>query len=259
MPPEAPVAPSADNWHAGYTLSLTRHEYEVRAAQRLRHLVFVREMGGRERTGAGVPLAGHDIDDLDDHCDHLLVHETVTGAVVATCRLLPPRGAAAAGRLDSDAYFDLSRHRRLHGDLVEISRACIHPAHRGGTLVPLLTLGVARYVLQSGHAWVGGNAVVPMGNHGELPSVVWRWVAPQHLAPEDYRVDPLIPVPTDVAAAPGAGMVPPLVLGALSLGAWVCGAPGYHLPLGTAALYLLMPMRHVDPALLRDLPDLSAR
>ncbi|WP_431045996.1 GNAT family N-acetyltransferase [Streptomyces sp. P1-3] len=241
--------------HPGYTLHLARHEDDVRAAQRLRHLVFVEEMGAR----AGTPLPGHDIDDLDDHCDHLLARDAATGAVGATCRLLPPGGAAAAGRLDSEAYFDLSGHARLHGDLVEVGRACLHPAHRGGVLVPLMTLGVARYVLQAGHAWVGGIAAVPMGDRGELASAVWRMVAPDHLSPEEYRVSPRTPVLTDVAAPLDPSLVPPLVRGALSLGAWVCGEPSYMPRLGTAVLYVLMSMRLVDPALLRELPEFPAR
>ncbi|MGW2815621.1 GNAT family N-acetyltransferase [Streptomyces sp. NPDC001415] len=252
--PELAGSPSSAGQNSCYTLSLARHVQDVRAAQRLRHLVFVEELGAR----SGTPLDGHEMDGLDEHCDHLLVRETGTGAVVGTCRLLLPRSAAAAGRLDAEADFDLSGQARLHGDLVEISRACLHPAHRGGVLVPLLTLGVARYVLAAGHAWVGGKCMVPLGDGGELASRVWQLVAPGHLCPAEYRVSPRTPLRrSDVTAPPDPCLIPPLVRGALTLGAWVCGEPGYNPRLDAAALYLLMPMHRVDPVLLQGLPDLS--
>jgi putative hemolysin len=254
--PDLPAASSARDRHPGYTLSLAQHEDDVQAAQRLRHRVFVEESNARLVT----PLEGHDIDGFDDHSDHLLAHEKGTGALVATCRLLPPKGAAAAGGLVAEADFDLSAHRRFHGDLVEISRACIHPAHRGGLLVPLMALGVARYAIGNGHTWVGGNCLVPLGERGEIAAAVRQMVVPRHLSPKEYEVSPRTPLRrADMAAPPDPALVPPLVRGALSLGAWVCGEPGYSPRFGTAALYVLMSMRHVDPAHLQGLPDLSAQ
>ncbi|MFI6768215.1 GNAT family N-acetyltransferase [Streptomyces sp. NPDC050355] len=246
--PGVPVIPSAAGTYPAYTLSLARHERDVLAAQRLRHLVFVEELG-----------AGLDIDGLDGHCDHLLAHEEGTGALVASCRLLSPKGALAAGRCSAETDFDLSGHRRLRGDLVEISRACIHPDHRGGTLVPLMTLGVARYVVRTGHEWVGAHCRVPLGDRGELASAVWQMVAPRHLSPEEYRVAPRVPLrQTGVCAPLDPQLIPPLVSGALSLGAWVCGEPAYSPRLDTAALYVLMSMRRVDPSHLRHLPDVAS-
>ncbi|WP_159425769.1 GNAT family N-acetyltransferase [Streptomyces noursei] len=237
-----------------YALSLARHEHEVRAAQRLRHLVFVEELGA-----ADLDIDGLDADGLDEHCDHPLAHEDGTGALVAACRLLAPKGALAAGSCAAEADFDLSPHRPLDGDLVEISRACIHPAHRDGILVLMMALGVARYVLQTGHQWVGGDCLVPLGEHGEVPSAVWQMVAPRHLSPEEYRVSPRVPLrQRDVCAPLDPQLIPPLVNGALSLGAWVCGDLGYSPRFGTAALYVLMSMRRVDPAHLRSLPDFAS-
>ncbi|MEU2872685.1 GNAT family N-acyltransferase [Streptomyces olivoreticuli] len=237
-----------------YVLSLARGEPDLRAAQRLRHQVFVEE-------GAACldsPLPGHDDDGFDEHCDHLLAREVGTGTLAATSRLLPPRGAAAAGRLVAEADFDLCGHTWFHGDLVEISRACLHPDHRGGVLVPLMTLGVARYALRSGCAWIGGNCLVPLGEHGEVAAAVWQMVSPQHLAPEEYRVRARRPLrPEGVTAPPTPSLIPPLVRGALSLGAWVCSDLGYSPRFRTAALYLLMSMRRADPAQLRHLPGLS--
>ncbi len=64
----------------------------MRAAQRLRHLVFAGELGAR----LDGPEPGLDGDAFDAYCDHLLVRESATGEVVATYRLLPPDRARAA-------------------------------------------------------------------------------------------------------------------------------------------------------------------
>ncbi len=67
------AAPSA----ADISVAWARHQDEVREAQRLRHAVFVQEMGAR--IPASIP--GHDIDLFDDFCEHLLVRDTATGEV----------------------------------------------------------------------------------------------------------------------------------------------------------------------------------
>ena len=61
-------------------LHWAQHQDEVRAAQRLRHQVFVTELGARLST----PIPGHDIDLFDDYCEHLLVRDAGTGEVVGT-------------------------------------------------------------------------------------------------------------------------------------------------------------------------------
>ena len=55
----------------GLSVKWARHQDEVRAAQRLRHDIFVGEMGARLHS----PVPGHDIDLFDDFCEHLLVRD----------------------------------------------------------------------------------------------------------------------------------------------------------------------------------------
>lgn len=99
----ASAAPSAAA-DAHYSLLVARDSDEVHAAQRLRYQVFAEEMGatvtGRE--------FGVDRDSFDDYCDHLIVRDDRSGAVVGTYRMLPPDRAKAAGMLYSETEFDLS-------------------------------------------------------------------------------------------------------------------------------------------------------
>ena len=74
---------------SGYTLLIADDANQVAAAQRLRHEVFAGELGATLPPG----VAGLDVDEFDEHCDHLIVRDDSTGEVVGTYRMLPPRAA----------------------------------------------------------------------------------------------------------------------------------------------------------------------
>jgi putative hemolysin len=240
--PPQPAAPTR------YTVSLARDEADVRAAQRLRHDVFAGELGALLAT----PQPGHDIDAFDAYCDHLLVREEVTGQVVGTYRLLPPERAAVAGRLYSEGEFDLSALDAIRPDLVEVGRSCVHPDHRDGAVIGLIWAGIARYMVDRGHEWLAGCCSVPLADGGTLAAATWDRVRAKHLAPEEYRVRPLLPwVPAAATPAAASAELPALLRGYLRLGAWVCAQPAHDPDFGVADLYVLLSMRRVNPRYLR--------
>jgi putative hemolysin len=240
--PPQPSAPTR------YTVTLARDEEDVRAAQRLRHDVFAGEMGALLAT----PQPGLDIDAFDAYCDHLLVRDTATGQVVGTYRLLPPERAAIAGRLYSEGEFDLTALDAIRPGLVEVGRSCVRPGHRDGAVIGLIWAGIARYMTDRGHEWLAGCCSVPLADGGALASATWDRVRAKHLAPEDYRVRPLLPWTPDGAAAPATGAeLPALLRGYLRLGAWVCGEPAHDPDFGVADLYVLLSMRRVNPRYLK--------
>ncbi|MET9256167.1 GNAT family N-acyltransferase [Streptomyces sp. NPDC003717] len=245
--PPQPPAPTR------YTVSLARDEDDVRAAQRLRHDVFAGEMGALLTT----PQPGYDIDPFDAHCDHLLVREEGTGEVVGTYRLLPPERAAVAGRLYAQAEFDLAALDPIRPGLVEVGRSCVHPTHRDGAVIGLIWAGTARYMAERGHAWLAGCCSIPLADGGALAAATWQQVRARHLAPEEYRVRPLLPwVPPAAASAPADGPagragLPALLRGYLRLGAWICGEPAHDADFGVADLYVLLPMDRIAPRYLR--------
>ncbi|MFD5312046.1 GNAT family N-acetyltransferase [Streptomyces ardesiacus] len=243
--PHKPVAPHR------YTVALARDEEDVRAAQRLRHDVFAGEMGALLAS----PRPGHDVDPFDAYCDHLLVREETTGQVVGTYRLLPPERAAVAGRLYAENEFDLAPLDAIRPGLVEVGRSCVHPDHRDGAVIGLIWAGIARYMTDRGHAWLAGCCSLPLADGGMLAAGTWERVRTKHLAPEEYRVRPLlpwVPRPASPAAPPRARTeLPALLRGYLRLGAWVCGEPAHDADFGVADLYVLLPMDRVDPRYLR--------
>ncbi|MGW5974249.1 GNAT family N-acetyltransferase [Streptomyces sp. NPDC055186] len=242
--PAKPAAPTR------YTVTLARDEEDVRAAQRLRHDVFAGELGALLST----PQPGLDVDPFDAYCDHLLVREEVSGQVVGTYRLLPPERAAVAGRLYAESEFDLGALDPIRPGLVEVGRSCVHPDHRDGAVIGLIWAGIARYMVDRGHTWLAGCCSIPLADGGALASAAWDRVRGGHLAPEEYRVRPLLPWSTNpgALAVPAARTeLPALLRGYLRLGAWVCGEPAHDVDFGVADLYVLLPMDRVNPRYLR--------
>jgi len=231
-----------------YSILIAGDADEVTAAQRLRHLVFAEEMGATLHT----PVTGLDVDDLDEHCDHLVIREDRTGEVVGTYRMLPPN---RIGRLYSDAEFDLSSLDELRGHIVEAGRSCVHPGHRSGAVINLMWAGIARYLHLTGHRWLAGCASVPVLDGGHAAACVWSVASAKHLAPPRLRVLPRVPYPlpptpaVDRAALLAA--VPPLLRGYLRLGAWIGGEPAHDPDFGVADFFVLLSLDRVDPRYLR--------
>ncbi|WP_033319080.1 GNAT family N-acetyltransferase [Streptomyces yerevanensis] len=230
-----------------YTVTLARDEADVRAAQRLRHDVFAGEMGALLSS----PQPGLDIDAFDAYCDHLLVRDTVSGQVVGTYRLLPPERAAVAGRLYSESEFDLGPLAGIRSGLVEVGRSCVHPDHRDGAVIGLIWAGIARYMVEGGHEWLAGCCSIPLADGGTLAAGTWDRVQEKYLAPEEYRVRPLLPWNPEGIQRPARTELPALLRGYLRLGAWVCAEPAHDPDFGVADLYVLLPMHRVNSRYLR--------
>lgn len=246
------VAPALEQSTARYRTVLATTSSEIDAAQRLRHEVFALECGaGLDPSGAAT---GRDVDEWDEHCDHLVVRDEVADQVIGTYRLLPPDRAAALGRSYSDGEFDLTRHTALRGGLVEAGRSCVHPDHRTGAVITRLWAGVARYMLAGGHAHLGGCASVPLADGGSTAAGVWDFlVRERRLAPAGLWVLPHKPFDVHAAPRPAHLVIPPLLRAYLRIGGRVCGRPAYDAAFGTADFYVLLAMADVDPRILRHL------
>ncbi|KOS54791.1 GNAT family N-acetyltransferase, partial [Rhodococcus rhodochrous] len=145
-----------------YSLLVSADREHREAAQRLRYRVFAAEPGFR--LPAGMP-PGIDADRFDEYCDHLLVRENRTGAVVGCYRMLPPDAARAAGGYYTATEFDLTALDPDGLRAVEMGRACVDPAHRSGSVLSLMWAGILRYLQLTGHNWVMGCVSVPIRTH----------------------------------------------------------------------------------------------
>ncbi|WP_255210885.1 GNAT family N-acetyltransferase [Methylogaea oryzae] len=122
----------------------------MRAAQKLRYRVFVEEMGAVIHT----PHYGLDWDEIDDHCDHLIVIDNQTGAIVGTTRLLNDRQAKRLGRYYSEGEFGLEGVLGLEGRFLEIGRTCVDRNVRGGAVLTCLWGVLADYAAAGGYDYL---------------------------------------------------------------------------------------------------------
>jgi putative hemolysin len=219
---------------------IAREPREVEAAQRLRFRVFGEELG------AVLPNAtsGLDQDGFDPFCDHLLVRDRASCAVVGTYRILPAERASDAGGFYTATEFDLGRLGELPG-LVEVGRACIDPRFRNGGVLALLWAGLAAHLRTSGCEHVMGCASLPANDPRQAADVCARLLR-DHAAPPEWRVTPYRPLPLVGANATTRVALPPLVRGYLRMGAMVCGPPAWDQAFRTADVVMVLPMDRLE-------------
>jgi putative hemolysin len=241
-PPVAPRAPTR-RLPQRLLVQWARHQDEVRAAQRLRHQVFVQEMGARLPT----TLAGHDIDHFDDYCEHLLVRDPVSETVIGTYRLLTPAEARRAGGLYSDNEFDLAPLAAWRPRLVELGRSCVHADWRNGATILALWGALAEFMQRNRLEAMLGCASMPMYHpglaYGEGAASIWQQLRTRYLAEPAMQVQPYtaLPLPAEGHGTPGSPEVqaPALIQGYLRMGAKVLGAPAWDPDFQTADLPLM--------------------
>lgn len=221
---------------APFIATWARSIEEVRAAQRLRHLVFVGEMGARLSS----PIPDHDIDLFDPWCEHLLVRDHASGEVIGTYRVLTPGGARGVGSLYSDIEFDLTRLRHLRSRIIELGRSCVHPDHRHGGVIMALWSALATFMAERGLDIMLGCASVPMRDGGHVAASLWQQLRKRYLADPEYQVIPRLALPVDELDGSLQVEAPPLIKGYLKVGAKVLGPPAWDPDFNTADLPLLM-------------------
>jgi len=197
------------------SVSLARSAADVSDAQRLRFKVFAEELGARIETDDG-----HDADEFDALCEHLIVRDEDTLRVVGTYRILPPHRARLAGRLYSDNEFDLTRLANLRPLMIEVGRSCVHRDYRSGATILLLWAGLAQYMKAHGFRHLIGCASASLADGGMQAARV-RDELQSHLSDAEYRVFPRLPFPHRRIRRAASFELPPLIKGYLRLGGFV--------------------------------------
>ncbi|HEY8901315.1 MAG TPA: GNAT family N-acyltransferase [Chthoniobacterales bacterium] len=223
-----------------YATRLATTHREVEAALRLRYEVFNLELNeGLESSHA----TGQDEDAFDPVCDHLLVTDETTGAVVGTYRM--QTGPMARQHLGyySEQEFDFAPYEPIRPELVELGRACVHRDHRTLRVVSLLWRGIADYAAAHHARYLIGCSSLT-SQDAALGHATFHQLAKSHLAAPDLRTTPLPEYTLPPAEPPPACPAPPKLLRAyLSLGAKICGPPAIDRAFRTIDFLTLMDCR----------------
>lgn len=197
-----------------YRVSLSRARGGIAAARALRSLAF--------------GTAGLDGDHFDAVCDHLLVHEIKSGALVCCARLLVLEGGSEIGRSYSAQYYDLSALSRFQGRMTEMGRFCIHPDWPDPDILRVAWGALTGYVDENRIEMLFGctsfagtetetylDAFAMLGARHIAPK---RWL-PGIKAPEVFRYGSGDARRLDVKKA--LRLMPPLLRTYLLMGGWV--------------------------------------
>lgn len=227
-------------------------EEDVREAQRLRHRVFLQDLGARPTPNA-TDSDGLDVDRFDPFCDHLLVRaldatSNAPGPVVGTYRLLTASAARRAGGFYADTEFDLGPIQKLRARAVELGRASVHRDWRSGSVIMALWGALGHYMSSHQLDTMIGCASVSLNTDREQPTRLWQSLQKDYLIAPRWRVRPLIALPlelqgADVPSPCGAGFptnTPPLIKGYLRCGVRLLGPPAFDAAFNTADLPMML-------------------
>jgi len=213
------------------------------AAYRLRFLVFNLEMNEGLESSFG---DGYDRDRYDDVCDHLMVEERATGAIVGTYRL--QRGDVAGRNFGyySEQEFSFAPYEAMRHQIVELGRACIHRDHRSPEVLNLLWRGIARYALAGGGRYMVGCC--------SLNSTDPRMGRAVYASLQDFLVEPVLrtsPTPAfampEAAGETGIERAPKLLRAYLAIGARICGEPAIDREFRTIDFLTLLDLQTLHP------------
>ena len=227
-----------------YTARLADTRAEIEKAQRLRFEVFNLEMK------EGLPdsyRTGLDQDIFDGVCDHLVVEETATGAIVGTYRLQTGTTAAARHGYYSEQEFDFRPYESARAEIIELGRACVHMDHRNFTVLSLLWKGIASYTRERSGRYLIGCSSLTSQDPKEGASM-YRQLAKNYLAEPAWRTtpQPAYLCPLEASADP-APRIPKLLAAYLSIGARICGPPAIDREFKTIDFLTVMDLQGLPP------------
>lgn len=226
-----------------YIARLALTEQERAETFRLRFLVFNLELN------EGLPSAfldGYDKDRFDDVCDHLIVQERSTGAIVGTYRIQMGEVADRHFGYYSEQEFCFAPYEAMRSQIVELGRACIHRDHRSSEVLHLLWRGLARYSLLNGGRYMMGCCSLPSLD-ADLGYAIYESLGPwmsepalQTVATAPFRM------PAKTAQIPDA-RAPKLLRAYLTIGARICSEPAIDREFKTIDFLTILDLQTLHP------------
>jgi putative hemolysin len=226
-----------------FVVRLALNEEERMAAYRLRFLVFNLEMNeGLE----SAYVDGHDKDHFDDVCDHMIVEDRRTGAIVGTYRMQMGEVAGKYFGYYSEQEFCFRPYESMRRQILELGRACIHRDYRSSEVLHLLWRGIARYALVNGGRYMMGCCSLT-SQDADMGHAVFETLQDCMVGPE------LRTVATAAFALPAAATkipdvrAPKLLRAYLTIGAKICSEPAIDREFKTIDFLTLLDLHTLHP------------
>jgi putative hemolysin len=231
-----------------FSVSLAQNVADLEECQRLRFLVFNRELGeglaASERTGL-------DRDRFDWVCDHLMVRDISTGVLVGTYRM--QTGYRAQGNLGyySEQLFDFAPFEPIRGEMLELGRACVHSDYRNTTALSMLWKGIASYAALCNARYMIGCSSISSQDENE-GAMLFEELREKYLAPAAWQAQPKASFrcqPKEGALLEPTPDPPRLFRAYLELSAKLCGPPAIDREFGTIDFLTLLDLHAIPQRL----------
>jgi len=241
-----------------YEVRLTRNKEERKQVRQLRYEVFCLEENA-SATEEQKSL-GEEYDAYDTYADYMAVfHEN---KIVGTYRIIDRDAAEKMGGFYTEREFNLSKIKKVKGNIAEMSRACVKAEYRdNGLVMRLLWAGLCEYVVKRKIAilfgvpsFVGTN---PAQSAQALSYLYYNCLSPSHLRVNVLKenLEPGVnPQMTQMNILPRAFVdeaearkqMTPLIKGYLRLGATFGRGVFIDKGFGTYDVFVLVQTKNID-------------
>ncbi|WP_407493268.1 GNAT family N-acetyltransferase [Pseudooceanicola sp. MF1-13] len=234
-------------------LSLRKGRYRARFAESPEDLLAAQQL--RTRAFHDDPDADLDADYFDEICDHVLVEDQRTDALVCCFRILPLSGGVDIARSYSAQYYELSALEAFDGPMVEMGRFCIDPDVKDPDILRVAWGAMTTYVDEQGVEMLFGCSSFH-GTDARQYRDAFAMLKERHLAPKRWL--PKVKAPKVFRFAqklrrkPDAKLamlrMPPLLRTYLMMGGWVSDHAVVDSHMNTLHVFTGLEIRAIPPA-----------
>lgn len=243
-----------------YEVRLTRNKDERRQVRQLRYDVFVEEEGA-SATEEQRNLR-EEYDSFDRYAEYLAVFHN--GKIVGTYRIIDRNAAEKMDGFYTESEFNISKIKKVDGNIAEMSRACVNREYRDNALVMrLLWAGLGEYIVRRKIAilfgvasWVGtkpvesAQAISYLYYNHLSPLGLRATVLSENFAPDvNPKLARMNILPREfVDEADARRQMTPLIKGYLRLGATFGRGVFIDKPFNTYDVFVMVQTKKIDAA-----------
>ncbi|RPE71629.1 ornithine-acyl[acyl carrier protein] N-acyltransferase [Pacificibacter maritimus] len=230
-----------------YSVRLASQPADVLAAQRLRHMSFVKQAQNSPDST--------DQDDFDAVCQHVLIEDRKSGQLVCCFRFMELASGAEIAQSYSAQYYELEALSKYKGRMVEMGRFCVHPDWKDADILRIAWGAMTAYVDDNnidmlfgcssfhGADWALHADALAMLKHRHLGP---KTLLPRIKAPDVFKFAARLRRKPDAKRA--ALAMPPLLKTYLMMGGWVSDHAVVDRDLGTLHVFTGVEISAIPPA-----------